>query len=146
MYSTKNTDENDVTLKIKEEQLDIAKKWIETGKVKVYKDTFIEEKKFTVSVMREELVIEKNSVTSDVSNQQTDPLEIIRIPLSEEQVEFKKSKVDLAEVSIYKQKIQDIKHVEEVLRREEAKVTSFGDIEGSGDIIRWKREEKLWRF
>jgi len=136
MYSTKNTDENDVTLKIKEEQLDIAKKWIETGKVKVYKDTFIEEKKFTVSVMREELVIEKNSVTSDVSNQQTDPLEIIRIPLSEEQVEFKKSKVDLAEVSIYKQKIQDIKHVEEVLRREEAKVTSFGDIEGSGDIIR----------
>ena len=128
MYFTKNIDSNDVTLKIKEEQLDIAKKWIETGKVKVYKNTFMEEKHFTVSVMREELVIENNSFTADVTNQQTDPLEVIRIPLSEEHVEFKKSRVDLEEISIYKQKIQDIKHVEEVLRREEVKVKGFGDI------------------
>ena len=132
MYSTKNIDSNDVTLKIKEEQLDIAKKWVETGKVKVYKDTFIEEKKFTVPVRREELVIEKSSLSSDVTNEQTNPLEVIRIPLSEEQVEFKKSRVDFEEISIYEQKIQDIKHVEDVLRREEAKVKSFGDIEVIG--------------
>ena len=132
MYFTKNIDSNDVTLKIKEEQLDIAKKWVETGKVKVYKDTFIEEKKFTVPVRREELVIEKSSLSSDVTNEQTNPLEVIRIPLSEEQVEFKKSRVDFEEISIYEQKIQDIKHVEDVLRREEAKVKSFGDIEVIG--------------
>lgn len=49
----------DVTLEIKEEQLDISKKWMQTGEVHVYRETSKINKSFTVEVEREELVIEK---------------------------------------------------------------------------------------
>ncbi|MCB2308324.1 YsnF/AvaK domain-containing protein [Clostridium estertheticum] len=110
------------TFQIKKEQLDIAKKWLQTGEVNIYREAFTEEKTFTVPVKREELVIKKKVLASDDSEIKDMPTEIIRIPLSEEHVEFTKHKVNLEEVSIYKQQIQDIKHIEETLKREALKV------------------------
>lgn len=121
-----NKDLKNVTLQIKEEHLDIAKKWVQTGDVKIYRENFTEEKSFTVPIIREELVIEKKDLTSNKKEQKDTPPEVIRIPLSEEQVEFTKYKVNLEDVSIYKQHIEDIKHIEETLKREEAKVTISG--------------------
>lgn len=116
----------DVTLQIKEEQLDIAKKWIKTGDVKVYRETFSEEKNFTVPVIREELVIEKTSLPYDNLEKKDSETEIIRIPISEEQVELTKHKVTLEDVSIYKEQIEDIQHIEETLKKEKAKVKISG--------------------
>ncbi|WAG56785.1 YsnF/AvaK domain-containing protein [Clostridium estertheticum] len=110
------------TFQIKKEQLDIAKKWLRTGEVNIYREAFTEEKTFTVPVKREELVIKKKVLASADSEIKNMPTEIIRIPLSEEHVEFTKHKVNLEEVSIYKQQIQDIKHIEETLKRESLKV------------------------
>ena len=107
------------TLQIKKEQLDIAKKWIKTGEVNIYRESFTEEKTFTIPVIREELVIKKKVLSSDTTEHKDMPLEDIRIVLSEEQVEFTKQKVYLEDVSIYKQQVQDIKHIEETLKREE---------------------------
>ena len=39
-----------VTLQIKEQQIDLAKKLIQTGEVKIYREYFTEEKSFTVPV------------------------------------------------------------------------------------------------
>lgn len=119
------------TLQIKEEQLDIAKKWIETGDVKIYKETFSEEKNFTIPIQREELVIEKKSISSDTSKDKDSETQIIRIPLNEEQVEFSKHKVVLEDISIYKQQIKDIEHIEETLKKEKPKVK----ISGSPNVI-----------
>lgn len=119
-------DNKDVTLQIKEEQLDIAKKWIKTRDVKVYRETFSEEKNFTVPVIREELVIEKTSLPYDNLEKKDSETEIIRIPISEEQVEFTKHKVTLEDVSIYKEQIEDIHHIEETLKKEKAKVKISG--------------------
>lgn len=110
------------TFQIKKEQLDIAKKWLKTGEVNIYREAFTEDKTFTVPVRREELVIKKKILTSDYPDIKNMPTENIRILLSEEHVEFTKHKVNLEEVSIYKQEIQDIKHIEETLKREELKV------------------------
>ncbi|MPQ30416.1 YsnF/AvaK domain-containing protein [Clostridium estertheticum] len=110
------------TFQIKKEELDIAKEWLQTGEVNIYRETFTEEKTFTVPVKREELVIRKKVLVSADSEIKNMPTEIIRIPLSEEHVEFTKQKVNLEEVSIYKQQIQDIKHIEETLKRESLKV------------------------
>ncbi|WP_253205595.1 YsnF/AvaK domain-containing protein [Clostridium estertheticum] len=110
------------TFQIKKEQLDIAKKWLQTGEVNIYREAFTEEKTFTVPVKREELVIKKKVLASADSEIKNMPTEIIRILLSEEHVEFTKHKVNLEEVSIYKQQIQDIKHIEETLKREDLKV------------------------
>lgn len=111
---------NDVTLKLKEEQLDIAKQWLQTADVKVYSETLTQEKSFSIPIKREELVIEHTILSS----QKDAPPEVIRIVLSEEQVNFTKNMVSLEDVSIYKQQIQDIKHIETTLKREEPRIKS----------------------
>jgi len=80
----------------------------------------------TVPVTREELVIEKKNLSSSTPEHKNVPTEVIHILLSEEQVEFTKHRVALEDVSIYKQQIEDIKHVEETLKREEPKVKISG--------------------
>lgn len=115
-------DDDKTVLKIREEQLNIAKKWIQTGEVKIYKESFKDEKTFTVPVLREELVIEKKVLDKSTNQGENEVPEVIRIILSEEDVEFTKHKVALEDVSIYKHQVQDVKHIEEILKREEAKV------------------------
>lgn len=116
-----------VILQIKEEQLDLAKKLIQTGEVKIYKESHTQEKSFTVPVKREELVIEKKKTLASATPEPNEvPTEVIRILLSEEQVEFTKHKVTFEDVSIYKQQLADIIHIEETLKREELKVKISG--------------------
>lgn len=117
---------NNVNLQIKEEQLIIAKKWIQTGEVNIYRENFIEEKNFTVPITREELIIEKKVSPSYPSEHNVVPTETIRIVLSEEEVKFTKHKIALEDVSVYKQRIQEIKHIEETLKREKAKINVSG--------------------
>lgn len=117
-----------VTLKIKEEQLDISKEWMQTGDVKIYRESSTLQKSFTVPVERVELVIE-HTIPAGITTKHNDMhTEVIRIPLSEESIEFTKHKVTLEDVSIYKQKIQDIKIIEATLKREEAKVKVSGSL------------------
>ena len=125
--SVNDVDDNIHVIQLREEQLDIAKKWIQTGEVKIYKENFIEERKFVVPIIREELVIEKRTLASATSTIDSIdvPPEIIHILLSEERVEFTKHKVTLEDVSIYKHQIEDVKHIEEILKREEAKIKSI---------------------
>ncbi|MCO1603851.1 YsnF/AvaK domain-containing protein [Desulfosporosinus nitroreducens] len=115
----------DVTLQLKEEQLVLAKKWLQTGEVKIYRESLTEEKIFTLTVEYEELVIEKKLPVS-AAPEQNEPPDVIRIRLSEEQVEFTKRMVSLEDVSIYKQQIEEIQHIEETLKREESAIRIFG--------------------
>ena len=125
MIKNINNDGSNVTLQIKEEQLNIAKEWIQTGDVEIYKETFTEEKSFAVPVKREELVIERKTFTSATTEHKDVPANVIRIPLSEEQVEFTKHKVVLEDVTIYNQQIEDVKHIEETLKKEKVKIKVF---------------------
>jgi uncharacterized protein (TIGR02271 family) len=124
-----NSNGENITLEIKKEQLEVAKKWVQTGQVKIYKETIMEEKSYTVPVMHEELVIEKKILSSASSNPKDEPMETIRIILNKEEVAFTKHRVELEDVSIYKKQIEEIKHIEEKLKREEIKVK----ISGSSD-------------
>lgn len=119
-------DSTDVTLQIKEEQLQIVKNWLQTGEVKIYRDSFLEEKSFIIPVECEELVIEKKTLVSVNQKPISQPTEVIRIRLSEEHVEFTKHKFVLEDVSIYKQEIEEIKHIEETLKKEEVRVKISG--------------------
>lgn len=117
-------DGKNVSLQIKEEQLDLAKQMIQTGEVKIYREYLTEEKNFTIPVIREELVIEKKKLAAATPEHEDGPTEIIRILLSEEQVEFIKHKVALEDVSIYKQQIADIIQIEETLKREKLNINT----------------------
>ena len=116
------SENENITFKTREEQLSVVKKWIQTGEVKIYKETTVKQKNFTVPITREELVIEKKDLTLGL---QAEP---IRILLSEDQVEFTKHKVSLEDISIYSEQIEDIKHIEATLKHEEAKVNILGSL------------------
>lgn len=119
----------DATLQLRQEQLEIAKKWVQTGDVKIYKETSVKEKTFTIPITSQELIIEKKDITSN--NHNDDPTQTIRIPLNEEQVTFTKHKITLEDVSIYSEQIEDTKQVKTTLKHEEGKI----NISGSPNII-----------
>lgn len=116
------------TIEIKEEQLDIAKKWVQTGGVKIYKETYTKEKSFTIPITCEELIIEKATFSSEDLHDLKEEKEIIKIPLSEEQIEFRKKTVVLENVSVQKEKIEEIKHFEEILKKEKVKLKISGNL------------------
>lgn len=127
--------DNSIKLWLHQEQLDIAKKLIKTAEVSVHMETCTEEKNITVPVIREELVIEKKPLNSEASNNNDEASEIIRIPISKEEIEIVKNKMILEDVSIYTEQIQSVKHIEETIKKEELKVTSTGKCTVVDDTI-----------
>lgn len=106
-------------IQLHEEKLDIAKKWVQTGEVNIHEEVLTEEKNITVPVNHKELVIEKKG--SDGNS------EAIRIPISEERVEIIKHPIVLENVEVFKRQYQDIKPVEETLKKEKLHVETTGD-------------------
>lgn len=129
MTQSLSNDKKNIRLELKEEQLDLTKSLVQTGDVKAYKETFIEERNFTIPIYREELVVEKKVSDESASEYKDKYVEVIRIPLSREEVEFTKHRIPLEDVSLYKEKLEDIKHIDETLRKEELKLETSGSPE-----------------
>jgi uncharacterized protein (TIGR02271 family) len=114
------------TLQLHKEELQISKKWIDTADVKIYKNTYKEEKQITVPITREELVIEKKKANPQGTFD--GEIETIRIPLSEEHIEITKHPVTLEDVEIYKNQFEEILHVNETVKEEKLHIHTNGDI------------------
>ncbi len=102
---------------IKEEKLEIKKKWLQTGEINWHKEVIMEEKIISVPVMREELIINKTIIDSE-SQDRTIHTETIRIPLREERVEINKHIFDLDKVEIYKNQLQRTESFDVILKKE----------------------------
>lgn len=111
-------------LQLREEQLEISKELVQTAEVTSHKEVITEEKTITVPVTHEELVIEKR----DLRNNASEASEIMRIPLTEEQVEVAKNTVKLEDVSIYTNQHEETEHVEETLKKEIAHIETSGNV------------------
>jgi uncharacterized protein (TIGR02271 family) len=141
-------EEGERVIPLREEELHIRKQLVQTGEVVIHKKVITEEKTFTVPVTREELIIERRSVTDQASPQparESDTLEEVlkdggtfRIVLREEQVKIEKYPVEREEIVISKRQIQETKHFSETLKREEAHFERTGNvnIQGDEDILR----------
>lgn len=116
---------DDVKLQLHKEKLEVSKKWIDTTNVKVYKNTYTEEKLITVPITREELVIEKKELFEDGTVDKQ--AETIRIPLSVEQIKVTKYPVILENVEVYKNQFEDIIHIQETLKKEKVRIETIGD-------------------
>lgn len=119
---------DEITLRLKEEQLDIKRNWVETGQVNWYKEVLTEEKNITVPILREELVIEK-TFSNPESPAQAIRSETIRIPLREERVEINKITYNLEEADIYKKQIQQTEAIEAALKKEVLALRTSGQID-----------------
>ena len=119
------------TLQLHKEELKISKKWVETADVKVYKNTYSEEKQILVPVTREELIIEKKIVNPEGAKDAQ--IETIRIPLSEDRIEVTLHPTVLEDVEIYQKQYKELIHVNETVREEKVHIDTVGDLKVIGD-------------
>ena len=111
------------SVQLREEQLIVRKERVQTGEVQLRKGIVEELRTVQVPVMREEVYVERRQVID--GQYDGSPLtenEIIRIPIMEERIEVTKRPVVVEEVIIGKRKIQEIKEVQDTVRREEAQI------------------------
>jgi len=114
-------------LRLRKEELDINKKRVQKGDVELGKEIIEEQKSVDVPVTREEVVIERRSLNNEASDSPITNEETIRIPVSEEKVDVDKRTIVTGEVSAHKHVIEDTVHIDETLKREEARVNKTGD-------------------
>ncbi|MBM7868524.1 YsnF/AvaK domain-containing protein [Heliobacterium gestii] len=112
-------------IRLRQEQLDISKKRIQTGEVTVHKEVITEHKQIVVPVKREELIIEKSTPLTS-TNAQSGHDSALRIPLREERLEIIKLPVTVNEVSLSTNQVENTKAVEAVLRNEKLTVRKIG--------------------
>ncbi len=139
-------EEGDRVIPVRQEELQVHKQAVVTGEIIVRKEVITEEKTITVPVTREELVIERRPVPGQPSDQpvyhgEEMPIEVLkdggtlRIVLREEQVRVEKQTVVKEEVFISKRPVQELKRVQETLRREEAHIERTGQVNMHGNDV-----------
>jgi len=116
------------TIQLREEHLHADKTKVKTGDVKVRKEVHTEHKTITVPVEREEVVIERRSISKG-ADAGTIKAEEIRIPVSEEQVHVRKETVGKEEVHVGKRKVQGSETVSGDVKSEHLVVEKDGDVE-----------------
>jgi uncharacterized protein (TIGR02271 family) len=139
--ASSHREEGERIIPVREEELRIHKQKVPTGEIVVRKEIITEDKTFTVPVTREELVIERRSGQSSEQAVYQGELHdevlkdggTLRILLHEEQVLIEKRPVVKEEILIGKRQIQETKHIEETVRREEAHIEREGDADIKGN-------------
>lgn len=118
-------------MSLRKEELDIAKSNVHIGDVEFGKEIIEEQKSVDVPVMREEVVIERKSINNEECDSPITSEQTIKIPVSEEKVNVDKHTVVTGEISAHKRSIEDSEHIDETLKREEARI----DKTGNADIV-----------
>jgi uncharacterized protein (TIGR02271 family) len=110
-------------VQLHEEQLDITKERVQVGELQLHKEVVEEQRTIHVPYMREEIYVERRPVIDgkyDGSLITED--QVIRIPITEERIGVTKRPVVVEEVIVGKRKIQETKHVQDTIRKEEARI------------------------
>ncbi|KAB7704032.1 YsnF/AvaK domain-containing protein [Bacillus aerolatus] len=123
VYKTQYETEKPREVRLREEQLDITKERVQVGELQLHKEVVEEHRTVHVPLMREEVYVERRPVLDgeyDGSPFTAD--EIYRIPITEERIEVTKRPVVVEEVIIGKREIQETKQVQDIIRKEEARI------------------------
>lgn len=128
-YNRNENYEDNRTIELSEEKLDVNTNEVQTGEVNVSKNVVEERESVDVPVEHEEVVIERHAVDGEREAKHHDfKNEEFSIPVNEEQINVDKKSVVTEEVSIGKERVTEDKHVEETVRREELDIENTGDV------------------
>ncbi|HEY6540554.1 MAG TPA: YsnF/AvaK domain-containing protein [Ktedonobacteraceae bacterium] len=124
------------TIPLREEVLTAQTQPVEIGEVFIRKEVITEEKTITVTVQREEIVIERRKTAAQDTSSgepagrlvELSADETIRIPIREEQVFIEKRPVVTGELIVGKRSVQEIRRFSDTVRREVPHVDSTGDV------------------
>lgn len=123
----KDRNVDDKKMRLRKEELDIAKNRVHVGDVELSKEIVEEQKIVDVPVTHEEVVIERHKIDNENSDSPIEEEETVHIPISEEQVQVDKHTVVTEEIEAHKQEIENTRHIEETLKREEAHINKDGN-------------------
>jgi uncharacterized protein (TIGR02271 family) len=120
--------EEEVAIPVHKEELDVVKRDVQSGEVRIHKDVVEEEKVVVVPVRRERVRVERRDVKPDrpamnASFQE----ETIVVPVHSEQVDVSKRAVVDEEVIIRKDVVEEERRVAETVRREDVDVKNTGE-------------------
>ena len=131
-----NETDQERTLRLREEQLNVSKQNVQSGEVTLGKNVVSQQQTVNVPVTHEEVYIENRPVTdATVDNTPLGEGENIRVPVSEERVNVSKDTVVTGEVSIGKRAVQETQQVTDTVRREEARLDQSGNPIVSGNDV-----------
>ncbi|NFD77647.1 YsnF/AvaK domain-containing protein [Clostridium botulinum] len=125
--NTSYNSDSDMKMQIREEQIEVSKKKIQTGEVSIHKEILTEEKNITVPVKREELVIENTVCDPQFHDKSDGHTQTIRIPIREERIDIHKQPVTLEDVSVKNHQYEEVKHITETLKKEVPYISVNGD-------------------
>jgi uncharacterized protein (TIGR02271 family) len=136
----------EVAIPVHKEELDVTKREVQAGEVRVHKDVVVEEKTVTVPVRRERVRVERRDVTPDrpamnASFQE----ETVTVPLRAEEVDVSKRAVVDEEVIIHKDEVEEERRVAEPLRREDVDIRTSGVDEDNRSLNLNPDEDPLLR-
>ena len=123
--------EENASVLLHEEKLDIDKARVTTGEVILNKEVIEEQKTVEVPVTHEQVVIERRTFDAEPTNETITEGESIRIPVSADRVGVDKYTVVTGEVSAHKRDVEETQVVQDVLHKEVADV----EVEGDAEII-----------
>ena len=115
--------EEQKSVQLREEQLDVRKERVQIGEVQLRKEIVEELRTIQVPVVREEVYVERRPIID--GQYDGSPLtenEIIHVPITEERIEVTKRPVVVEEVVVGKRKIQETKEMKDTVRKEEARI------------------------
>ena len=126
-HAIKEKTDDAAKLSLRKEELDISKSRVQKGDVEIGKEILEERKEVDVPVSREEVVIERRSINNEASDCPITSEETIKIPVSEEKVDVDKHTVVTGEILARKHELENTAHIDETLKREEARINKTGD-------------------
>jgi len=128
-YTDTDKYDDEQTLRLREEQLDVSKERVQAGEVEIHKEVVEEQQKVNIPVTREEVYVERRDVNEAASGTDAvmDDDETIRVPIMEEKVEVTKKPVVSEELVIGKREVTDTEQVVESVKHEEAHLEADDD-------------------
>ncbi|MBA2681882.1 MAG: YsnF/AvaK domain-containing protein [Ktedonobacteraceae bacterium] len=115
-------------LALREEVLQAEKQRVQAGEVAIHKDVITEQKSIDVPVTHEEVYVERRPGSGQASDRPIGEDEVIRVPVTDEQVNVTKQSVVTGEVAIGKRQVQETKTYTDTVKHEEARVEREGDV------------------
>lgn len=114
-------------LRLRKEELDVAKNRVDIGKVEFGKEIIEEQQIINVPVTHEEVVIERRSINepSDKPIGEGDD-EHFSLSVSAEKVEIDKHTIVTGEISAHKREVEENREIKETIKHEEARINKDG--------------------
>jgi uncharacterized protein (TIGR02271 family) len=121
-------DANEVRMQISEEELEIGKRVVSAGEVRIHKHVQTQQVREVVPVMREDVTVERRPLPDGAGLEPRQEGDTWFVPIVEEELVIQKRLVAREELVIRKRQVVEEQVVEETLRRETPEVLGPDDV------------------